>query len=117
MKKNNGYIQMILGRWERFLNNGQLTDVVNLYTNNSSLVSTFDSIFINDLNGIHNYFEKLVNKHAKVKVLTVNITKIDDHFLEFGIYEFSYENTKINARFSMLSNGESIIHHHSSTCN
>ena len=108
---------MILDKWGRLLNEGRLTDVVALYTDKSSLISTFDSIFINDLNGIHNYFEKLVNKNAKVRVLTMNVTKIEDHFLEFGIYEFSYADKVINARFSMLSNGESIIHHHSSVCN
>ena len=108
---------MIFNKWVRTFNVGNVEGVVSLYTNNSSLVSTFDSIFINDLNGIHNYFDKLLNKHAKVRVLTVNVMKIDDHFLEFGIYEFSYTNKIINARFSMLSNGESIIHHHSSICN
>lgn len=108
---------MILHKWESCLNNEDLDKLVKLYSNEASLVSTFDNIFFNDKDGIKNYFQKLLKKNTKVKIKTNNIMKIENNYLEFGIYEFTNNSNKVCARFSMLSNGESIIHHHSSLCN
>ena len=108
---------MILDKWVEIFNSGNVSDIVGLYTNESSLISTFDSIFINNLNGIECYFQKLVNKKTKASIVTTNAVKMDNNYLEFGIYEFIQDDKKIKARFSMLSNGDTIIHHHSSICN
>tara|TARA_Y100000389_G_scaffold94672_1_gene91335 strand:- start:10472 stop:10801 length:330 start_codon:yes stop_codon:yes gene_type:complete len=109
---------MILHRWEKCLNNGNsLDDIVSLYNKESTLISTFEGIFINDKEGIKQYFKKLADKNCKIKIITNNIMKIDANYLEFGIYEFKTDTNSIKARFSMISDGNTIVHHHSSECN
>ena len=108
---------MILNRWVKCINSGTIDDIINLYTNESSLISTFDNIFIENLQGIKNYFQKLRDKNTIVSIMTNNIMKIDENYLEFGIYEFCQNNHITRARFSMISNERGIIHHHSSVCN
>ena len=108
---------MILNKWMKCINNGNVKDIVSLYTNNSSLVSTFDGIFYKELDKIENYFQVLINKNTKVSIITENRVKLDENFLEFGIYEFTQGDKKIQARFTMISNDGTIIHHHSSLCN
>lgn len=108
---------MILNKWVRIFNNGDVKDIIGLYTNESSLISTFDSIIINNLSDIECYFHNLINKKTKASIITTNVVKIENNYLEFGIYEFINDDKIIKARFSMLSNGDTIIHHHSSMCN
>ena len=44
---------MILDKWVRIFNSGNVSDIIDLYTNESSLISTFEGIFINDKEGIN----------------------------------------------------------------
>ena len=105
---------MILNKWIKCVNTGSVDDIINLYTNESSLISTFDGIFIENLSGIKNYFQLLRNKNTTAIVITNNVMKIGNDYLEFGIYEFNQNNHIVRARFTMVSNERGILHHHSS---
>ena len=108
---------MILNKWEKCVNNGTLDDIIELYNNDSILISTFGGIYKNDLVGIKDYFQKLRDKSTSVKIITNNVVKIKDNYLEAGIYEFKQGENIIRARFTMVSDDKHIIHHHSSVCN
>lgn len=101
----------MLSKWAILLNNNNLSELVNLYTNESSLISTFEGIFDNDIVGIQNYFTKLLKKNTKVIIISHYTKQLPNNtLLEYGIYQFG----TIQARYSMLSTETHILHHHSS---
>ena len=104
----------LLSSWVDCINNTMLDDLINLYDNNSCLISTFEGIIKNDNKGIKTYFKNLID-NTTIDVIEYNSDIIDNKIsIEYGLYIFNTAEKKIRARFTMISKDKHIIHHHSS---
>tara|TARA_B100000945_G_scaffold314353_1_gene311828 strand:+ start:1017 stop:1400 length:384 start_codon:yes stop_codon:yes gene_type:complete len=112
----------IINSWKHYLNEGQLSEVLQLYNLNCILIPTFSSEILKDHGQIKEYFVKMIEvQKGKVKFQSNSISEqqLDENiYLLSGKYFFYLlEKKKIPARFSFLVNpfnDNPIMHHHSS---
>jgi len=117
--KNKKSKKDILEQWKSNFDSKDLTSIVNTYSSDAILVSTFGDI-LNGRDAIKGYFADLFKKdNLSVTYLSQPlVTKIDGSTMYTGFYEFSYtENGKKNgvkARYSIIEKNGMIIKQHSS---
>lgn len=113
----------ILNDWQRFLNQGDLENIVRLYSEEAVLWGTFSDILRDSPRLIGEYFEKLLERDGlRVEWGTVCSRAYDGFHLYSGTYEFSYTDRKpviLPARFTFAIGrdkdaGFKILTHHSS---
>ena len=122
MKAKNIKTFEILNRWQKNLNEENLSGVLKLYDLNCILIPTFSSDILTNHEQIKEYFLKVIEiQKGKVEFHPSSIYEEqigDNMYLISGIYFFNLmEKEKITARFSFLINPYSenpIMHHHSS---
>ena len=88
----------------------------NLYHDDAVLISTFGGI-LSKCSEREAYFNNLSAKDAKVSDIVLEDSQEIGNsrvLLECGTYVFEYEDKRVRARFSMISDSEGIMHHHSS---
>ena len=112
----------ILHKWEKYFNNQNLKDILNLYHQKSSLIPTFSSNILLDYNDIKEYFLFLFKeKTGSVNNQNESIVEqqiVENVYLSIGNYIFYLSHSrKYPARFSFIldiSLENPIKHHHSS---
>lgn len=113
----------ILDQWEKYLNDGDLPNIVKLYANDAILWGTFSKVIRNNPDLIKEYFQELLlKKNFKVDINSSSARVYSDTYLYSGTYEFSYvdkELVKFPARFTFVickdeSGSYKIVEHHSS---
>ena len=112
----------ILNRWQNYLNEGNLSDVLKLYNLSCILIPTFSKEILTNHEHIKKYFVKVIDvQKGKVKFQLNSISEQqvgENMYLISGKYIFYLlEKEKIPARFSFLINlfnDNPIMHHHSS---
>ncbi len=115
----------LLKLWIKEVNAHNLSGVIRLYDAHAILLPTFSNKFLNTVNGITDYFEKLsTHKDLEVKVHdnTLLIQSLAATIFSIsGIYcwrfEVDGELLNFEARFTFLvdiSHPSPIVHHHSS---
>ena len=112
----------ILHKWEKYFNNQNLKDILNLYDQKSSLIPTFSSNILLDHNDIKEYFIFLYKEQkGSVKIQNESIVEQqigEKVYLSIGNYIFYLSQGKeYPARFSFMfdiSLENPIKHHHSS---
>ena len=113
----------VLDDWQRFLNQGDLENIVRLYADEAVLWGTFSDIIRDSSKLIEAYFEKLLEKdNLRVDWDTVHSQVYDGFHLYSGTYEFSYtasERVTLPARFTFAIGHDKdgafrILAHHSS---
>ena len=122
MKAKNIKTFEILNRWQKNLNEENLSGVLKLYDLSCILIPTFSSDILTNHEQIKEYFLKVIEiQKGKVEFHPSSIYEEqigDNMYLISGIYFFNLmEKEKITARFSFLINPYSenpIMHHHSS---
>ena len=108
-----------LNEWKENFDSKDLENIVNTYSPNAILVSTFGDI-LQGRDAIKKYFEGLFKKdNLSVTYLDTPIeTKIDGSTMFTGIYNFSYTENgkKVNAkaRYSIITKDGQITKQHSS---
>lgn len=108
-----------LYKWKENFDSKNLENIVNIYSSNAILVSTFGDI-LQGREAIKKYFVGLFKKDdLSVTYLDTPIeTQIDGSTMFTGIYNFSYtENGKkenVQARYSIIVKDGQIIKQHSS---
>jgi len=108
-----------LNNWKRNFDSKNLSGIVNSYSPNGILVSTFGDI-LEGRAKIQEYFIGLFKKDNLMVTYLENpiVTKVDGSTMFTGIYEFSYtENGKkqsVKARYSFIVKDGLIIKQHSS---
>jgi len=108
-----------LYKWKENFDSKNLENIVNIYSSNAILVSTFGDI-LQGREAIKKYFVGLFKKdNLSVTYLDTPIeTQIDGSTMFTGIYNFSYiENGKkenVQARYSIIVKDGQIIKQHSS---
>ena len=113
----------ILLIWEKYFNDGNLKDIVNLYDEESILFPTFSNRTLLDKEEKKSYFKKvLIEQKVKVEIISNSVKdeKIGENiFLLYGQYIFKFNKEKQNhARFSFIVSilgDKPIKHHHSSS--
>ncbi|MYB88686.1 MAG: DUF4440 domain-containing protein [Proteobacteria bacterium] len=113
----------VLDDWQRFLNQGDLENIIRLYSDEAILWGTFSNIIRDSSKLIGEYFEELFEKdNLRVDWGTVYPRVYDGFYLYSGTYEFSYTDNKLvtlPARFTFAIGHEKdavfkILAHHSS---
>ena len=112
----------ILHKWEKYFNNQNLKDILNLYHPNSFLIPTFSSNILLDHNGKKEYFIFLFKEQkGSVNIQNKSIVEqqiVEKVYLSIGNYIFCLSHgRKFSARFSFIfdtSVENPIKHHHSS---
>tara|TARA_B100000686_G_C16582739_1_gene859035 strand:+ start:660 stop:1043 length:384 start_codon:yes stop_codon:yes gene_type:complete len=112
----------ILNKWQYYLNEANLSEVLKLYNLSCVLIPTFSSEIISDHKQIKEYFVKVIQvQKGKVKFQSNSILEQqvgEKMHLLSGKYFFDLmEKEKIPARFSFLVDplrDNPIMHHHSS---
>lgn len=113
----------VLDDWQRFLNQGDLENIIHLYSDEAVLWGTLSDIIRDSSKLIGEYFEKLFEKdNLRVDWGTVYPRVYGDFHLYSGTYEFSYTDNKpvtLPARFTFAIGHEKdagfkILAHHSS---
>jgi len=112
----------ILNRWQKHLNEKNLSGVLKLYDTSCVLIPTFSSEILTDHEQIKKYFFKVIEvQKGKVEFQPNSISDQqvgENMYLLSGKYFFHLmEKEKIPARLSFLVNPMSenpILHHHSS---
>ena len=113
----------ILNEWQKFLNNGDLKNIVRLYSDEAVLWGTFSNIIRDCPRLIEEYFNKLFEKNClKVDLGIVRSREYNGIHLYSGTYEFSYIDSNfvtLPARFTFVVGrdkeaGFRIMEHHSS---
>ena len=113
----------ILSDWQRFLNHGDLENIVRLYSDEAVLWGTFSDTLRDSPRLIGEYFEKLFRKEdLRVEWGTVCSRSYNGLHLYSGTYEFSYVDARpvtVPARFTFVIEdsdgaGLRILTHHSS---
>lgn len=113
----------ILDEWQRFLNCGDLENIVRLYADEAVLWGTFSDTLRDSQRLIEEYFKKLFERDGlRVEWGTVCSRSCDGFHLYSGTYEFSYVEHKpvsVPARFTFAighdkDGGLKILTHHSS---
>lgn len=115
----------VLSRWMQAVNEGNVDELLGLYSSQAILIPTFSNRILNTPEKLQEYFEKLASRpdlsialHEK----TLEMQELaNDYSSLSGIYNwrFSVDGEILNfeARFSYLidaSNSNPILHHHSS---
>ena len=112
----------ILNKWQKHLNEGNLSEILKLYDLSCVLIPTFSSEILTNHEQIKEYFVKVIETHkGKVEFQTNSIYEQqfgEGMYLLSGKYFFYLMGKdKIPARFSFLvnpSHENPILHHHSS---
>ena len=112
----------ILNRWEKYFNNQNLKEILNLYHPENSLIPTFSSNILLDHNDIKEYFIFLFKeKTGSVNIQNESIVEqkiVENVYISIGNYIFYLSHSrKYPARFSFIldiSLENPIKHHHSS---
>lgn len=113
----------ILDEWQRSLNQGDLENIVRLYSDEAVLWGTFSDTLRDSPGLIREYFEKLLEKDGlRVEWGTMCTRSCDGFHLYSGTYAFSYVEAKpvtVPARFTFVIGrdkdvGFRILTHHSS---
>ncbi len=113
----------ILDEWQRFLNSGDLENIVRLYADEAVLWGTFSDTLRDSPRQIEEYFKQLFERDGlRVEWGTVCFRSCDGFHLCSGTYEFSYVEHKpvtVPARFTFAIGrdegaGLKILTHHSS---
>ena len=108
-----------LNNWKKNFDSKNLDGIVNSYSPNAILVSTFGDILQGRIK-IQDYFKGLFDKDNLMVTYLQNpiVTKVDGSTMFTGIYEFSYtENGKkqsVKARYSFIVKDGFITKQHSS---
>lgn len=108
-----------LNNWKKNFDSKNLDGIVNSYSPNAILVSTFGDILQGRIK-IQDYFKGLFDKDNLMVTYLQNpiVTKVDGSTMFTGIYEFSYtENGKkqsVKARYSFIVKDGLITKQHSS---
>jgi hypothetical protein len=109
----------ILQKWKKNFDGKDLNAIVNTYSKDGILVSTFGDI-LNGREAIKGYFIGLFKKdNLNVTYLgEPTITKINGSTMYTGIYRFSYtekgKEMPVKARYSIIEKNGEIIKQHSS---
>ncbi|MCY3884023.1 MAG: nuclear transport factor 2 family protein [Gammaproteobacteria bacterium] len=110
-------------RWIQSVNDNDLDDVVGLYDRRPTFHPTLSGEFIQDDQGVRDYFTKFLAMNPRVNIVKFAIQELlDTAFLYVGIMEIRVDENGVRttkyARFTFVwvSNGEhwNIIHHHNS---
>ena len=112
----------ILHKWEKYFNNQNLKDILNLYHPKSSLIPTFSSNILLDHKDIKEYFDFIFKEQkGSVKIQNKSIVEqqiVENVYLSIGNYIFYLSHGRVYpARFSFIldiSLENPIKHHHSS---
>ena len=113
----------ILDEWRRFLNCGDLENIVRLYADEAVLWGTFSDTLRDSPRLIEEYFKKLFERDGlRVEWGTMCTRSCDGFHLYSGTYAFSYVEGKpviVPARFTFVIGrdkdaGFRILTHHSS---
>jgi hypothetical protein len=109
----------ILQKWKKNFDGKDLNAIVNTYSKDGILVSTFGDI-LNGREAIKGYFTDLFKKDnlSVTYIGEPTITKIDGSTMYTGIYRFSYtekgKEMPVKARYSIIEKNDEIIKQHSS---
>ena len=109
----------ILQKWKKNFDGKDLNAIVNTYSKDGILVSTFGDI-LKGREAIKGYFTGLFKKdNLSVTYLgEPTITKVDGSTMYTGIYRFSYtekgKEMPVKARYSIIEKNGEIIKQHSS---
>lgn len=109
----------ILQKWKKNFDGKDLNGIVNTYSKDGILVSTFGDI-LNGREAIKGYFIGLFKKDnlSVTYIGQPTITKIDGSTMYTGIYRFSYtekgKEMPVKARYSIIEKNGEIIKQHSS---
>ena len=108
----------LLYAWVDKIKSNNASAVVNLYHKDGLLLGTFSDSERKGKKQILDYFNKLFNSHIDVEVKTKHIYKTKYLSTVSGLYNFTVDNKKIEARFSFVflkvDHDWKIISHHSS---
>ena len=108
----------ILYTWVNKIKSNNGNDVADLYHQDGLLLGTFSSSERKGKEQILDYFNKLFNSHIDVEIKTKHICKTKSLSTVSGLYNFTVDNKKIEARFSFVflkvDRNWKIISHHSS---
>ena len=113
----------VISKWEGYLNNSELSGIVNLYLDNAVLWGTFSNHIRNNSELISEYFQSLLQKkELKVNFSSTTTRTYADISIFSGTYEFSYMEEELvihRARYTFVvckddSGNYKIAEHHSS---
>ena len=108
----------LLYTWVEKFKSNNANDIADLYHHDGLLLGTFSNAERKGKEQILDYFNKLFNSRIDVEVKTKHTYKTRSLFTVSGLYNFTTDNKKIEARFSFVflkvDHNWKIISHHSS---
>ena len=108
----------ILYAWVDKIKSNNASAVVNLYHQDGLLLGTFSDSERKGREQILDYFNKLFKSHINVEIKTKHIYKTKSLSTVSGLYNFTVDGKKVEARFSFVflkvDHNWKIISHHSS---
>ena len=115
--------EIIIDNWAEHFNNGNLEYLLNMYHEEATLLPTFSSNLLSNLEQIEEYFVRTIEHQASVEIddsQTIKRKLSENMYLITGAYVFCLKNksnTKYLSWFTFLidlSVDSPIRHHHSS---
>jgi len=115
--------EIIIDNWAEHFNNGNLEYLLNMYHEEATLLPTFSSNLLSNLEQIEEYFVRTIEHQASVEIddsQTIKRKLSENMYLMTGAYVFCLKkksNTKYLSWFTFLidlSVDSPIMHHHSS---
>ena len=115
--------QQIITSWEKYLNNADINNLINLYAEDAVLWGTFSNVIRDNLDLIREYFQELFKKRDLKVSFNASFNRVyEDTHLYSGTYKFSYIDEEliiINARYTFVvckdrNSKYKIVEHHSS---
>ena len=115
--------EIIIDHWTEHFNNGNLEYLLNMYHEKATLLPTFSSNLLSNLEQIEEYFVRTIEHQASVEMddsQTIKKKLSENMYLMTGAYVFCLKNkssTKYLSWFTFLidlSVDSPIMHHHSS---
>ena len=108
----------LLYTWVEKFKSNNANDIADLYHYDGLLLGTFSNAERKGKEQILDYFNELFNSQIDVEVKTKHTYKTSSLFTVSGLYNFTADNKKIEARFSFVflevDHNWKIISHHSS---
>ena len=113
----------IVDHWVEYFNNGNLECILDMYHEGATLLPTFSSNLLSNLEQIEEYFVRTIEHQASVEIddgKTIKRKLSENIYLLTGFYSFYFDNNRkreFKSRFTFLidlSTEKPIQHHHSS---
>ena len=115
--------ETIIDLWAQHFNSGNLERLLDMYHEEATLLPTFSSNLLSNLEQIEEYFVRTIEHQASVKIdagTTIKKKFSENMYLMTGFYIFYFGNNhkrEFKSRFTFLidlSTEKPIQHHHSS---